>query len=436
MITLVLVIIGAVIAMFIGVPVAFSFALGGFFLCTIYNIGITGAISASFNRLNMYSLMALPLFILLGTLMNRGGLARRLIDFVAALLTKKKGGLGIVLIVSNTVFGAICGVASSALAAIGGMLIPEMEKKGYPRGYSTGMAISSSVLSLLIPPSTSMIIFGIAGRISIPLLFMATIIPGLILTALLCIMNNVMVKNIPTIQDIPEISPLERKRNILRTGKSASYVLFLPILILVGIYGGIFTPTEAAAVAVVYSMIIGIFIYRDLNTDIIWNSLTEAGKLTGSIVIVFFFFFVLSRVLVLEHIPDLLVKLLLSVSPNRYVLLFMMNIILLITGMIMDDCSALVLAAIIYLPAAQAIGIHPLHFGAICGVNLGMGLITPPVAPLLYMGGIVGGRLELKEFIKPAIYSLLFAYLPVILLTTYIPELSMTLPKIVMNLLK
>ena len=325
MITLVLVIIGAVIAMFIGVPVAFAFALGGFFLCTIYNIGITGAISASFNRLNMYSLMALPLFILLGTLMNRGGLARRLIDFVAALLTKKKGGLGIVLIVSNTVFGAICGVASSALAAIGGMLIPEMEKKGYPRGYSTGMAISSSVLSLLIPPSTSMIIFGIAGRISIPLLFMATIIPGLILTALLCIMNNVMVKNIPTIQDIPEISPLERKRNILRTGKSASFVLFLPILILVGIYGGIFTPTEAAAVAVVYSMIIGIFVYRDLNTDIIWNSLTEAGKLTGSIVIVFFFFFVLSRVLVLEHIPDLLVKLLLSVSPNRYVLLFMMN---------------------------------------------------------------------------------------------------------------
>ena len=266
---LVLVIIGAVIAMFIGVPVAFAFALGGFFLCEFYGIGITGAISASFNRLNMYSLMALPLFILLGTLMNRGGLARRLIDFVAALLTKKKGGLGIVLIVSNAIFGAICGVASSALAAIGGMLIPEMEKKGYPRGYSTGLAISSSVLSLLIPPSTSMIIFGIAGRISIPLLFMATIIPGLILTVLLCIMNNVMVKNIPTIQEIPEISSLERKRNIMRTGKSASFVLFLPILILVGIYGGIFTPTEAAAVAVVYSIIIGFFIYRDLNSNII-----------------------------------------------------------------------------------------------------------------------------------------------------------------------
>jgi len=436
MITLVLVIIGAVAAMFIGVPVAFAFALAGFLLCMIYDIGITGAISASFNRLNMYSLMALPLFILLGSLMNRGGLARRLIDFVNALLGRTKGGLGIVLIVSNTVFGAICGVASSALAAIGGMLIPEMEKKGYPRGYSTGVAISSSVLSLLIPPSTSMIIFGIAGRISIPLLFMATIIPGLILTALLCIMNNMMTKKIPTIQNLDKVSPLERRREISQTGKSAMFVLFLPFLILVGIYGGIFTPTEAAAVAVVYSIIIGFFVYKDLNSKILWNSLTEAGKLTGSIVIVFFFFFVLSRILVLEHVPDLLVNLLLSISSNRYVLLFMLNIILLITGMIMDDCSALVLAAIIYLPAAQAIGIHPLHFGAICGVNLGMGLITPPVAPLLYMGGVVGGKLELKEYVRPAIYSILFAYLPVIILTTYIPELSMALPRLIMNILK
>ena len=434
MIGLLLVILGAIFGMFLGVPVAYCFALAAFFLCGIYDIGITGAISASFTRLNAFSFMALPLFIVLGSLMNQSGLARRLIDFVAILVGNKKGGLGVVLILTNTIFGAICGVASSALAAIGGMMIPEMEKKGYPRGYSTGMAISSSVLSLLIPPSTSMIIFGIAAKISIPLLFMATIIPGLILTILLCIMNNVMVRKIPTIQDLPEISRLERKREISKTGKRAVFVLFLPILIFIGIYGGMFTPTEAAAVAVIYALIIGLFVYRELNLNILWNSLVDAGKMTGSVFLVFFFFLLLSRILVLNNIPNLLVNFLFSISTNRNILLLMLNIILLFTGMLMDDASGLILAAIIYLPAAQVIGIHPIHFGAICGVNLGMGLITPPVAPLLYLGGTVGGNLELKDYYKVPMCSLLFAYLPVVLLTTYVPALSMTIPKFFMKI--
>src|SRR5665648_704193 len=423
---LILVLIGAIGVMIMGVPVAFAFAIAGFILCEIYGIGITGAISASFNRLNMYALMALPLFIVLGTLMDKGGLARRLVNLVNALIGRTKGGLGMVLILTNAVFGAICGVATSALAAIGGMLIPAMEKKGYPRGYSTGLAVSSSVLSLLIPPSTSMIIFGVAGRVSIPLLFVATIIPGLILTVLLCIINNIMVKQIPTIQVPPKVSHSEKRREILQTGKESIFILLMPILILVGIYGGIFTPTEAASIAVVYVCIIGFFVYKDLTFKIFWNSITKAGILTGSIVIVFFFFFVLSRVLILEHVPNLMLNSLFKISNNHYVLLFLLNIILLITGMLMDDWSALILAAIIYLPAAEAIGIDPIQFGAICGVNLGMGLITPPVAPLLYMGGIVGGNLELKEYYRPALYSILFAYLPVVILTTYIPAISLT----------
>jgi len=425
-----------IVIMFIGVPVAFAFALGGFLLCEMYGIGITGAISASFNRLNMYSLMALPLFVLLGSLMNRGDLARLLINFVNSLVGRKKGGLGTVLILANAIFGAMCGVASSALAAIGGILIPEMEKKGYPRGYSTGIAISSSVLSLLIPPSTSMIIFGIAGRVSIPLLFAATFIPGLLLTVLLIIINNVMIKKIPSVKPLPKIDKFEYRKQVIHTGKESIYILFLPILILVGIYSGMFTPTEAAGVAVVYSLIIGIFMYKSINMNILWGSFCEAGKLTGSIVIVFFFFFILSRILVLENIPDVLMNFLLSLSKSTTVLLIIFNVILLFTGMLMDDASALILAAIVYMPAATSLGIHPLHFLAICGVNLGMGLITPPVAPLLYMGGMIGGNLELKEYYKPALYSILFAYLPVILLTTYIPDLSLMIPRFFMSLMR
>ena len=428
------VIIGAIIAMIIGVPVGFAFALAGFLLCKIYGIGIIGAISSSFDRLNMYALMALPLFILLGSLMDQGGQARRLINFVNSFLGRTKGGLGVVLIVTNTVFGAICGVATSALAALGGMLIPEMEKKGYPKGYSTGMAVSASVLSLLIPPSTSMILFGIVARVSIPLLFASTIIPGLILTLLLCLINNKMIKKIPTIQISPKVSCYERRREKIYFLKEAKFVLFMPIMILVGIYGGIFTPTEAASIAVVYVCIIGFFIYKELSFKIMWNCLIKAGSTTGSIVVVFFFFFIMSRVLILKNVPNLLLDFLMSISHNRYILLLLLNIILLFTGMLMEDTSALILAGIIYLPAATQLGIDPIQFGAICGVNLGLGLITPPVAPLLYLGGVVGGGLELKEYFRPVMYSILFAYLPVIILTTYIPEVSLTLPKLIMQL--
>lgn len=437
MFTIALSIIGTIVAMLIGVPVAFAFALAGFFLCSVYGIGINGAISAAFDRVNMFAIMALPLYILLGSLLNQGGLAEKLIDFVNVLLGKKKGGLGIVLIVTNAIFGAICGVATSALAAIGGILIPQMEKMGYPRGYSTGMAVSSSVLSLLIPPSTSMIIFGIAAKVSIPLLFAATLVPGIILTIILCIINNLMVKKIPTIKTFPVKKDLkERKNELVSATKGAIYILILPLLILGGIYGGVFTPTEAAAVALVYALIISIFIYKQLNMNILWNSIGKAGALTGSIIVVFFFFFVLSRVLILEQVPTVLMDFLLSISKNKYIILLFFNFILLLTGMIMDDASGLILAAIIYLPAVQSLGINPIHFGAICGVNLGMGLITPPVAPLLYMGGVVGGNLALREYIKPALYSLLFAYLPVIILTTYVPAISMTLPRIVMSLFR
>jgi len=428
---LILVIIGAIGLMLAGVPVAFAFALAGFLLCIIYGIDLSGAVHGAFKRLNMFALLALPLFILLGTVMSHSGLARRLADFVNAIVGRIRGGLGVVLIVSNALFGAISGVATSALATLGTIMIPEMERVGYPRGYSTGLAVSSSVLSLLIPPSTSMIIFGIAGRVSIPLLFAATLIPGIILTVILSIINIIMCRNIPTIQVPPKISFAEQSKNIARTGGRAFFVLLLPLVILGGIYGGVFTPTEAAGVAVVYALFAGLFVYRTLNLRTMCRALIGAGNLTGCIVIVFFFFFVLSRVLIIEEIPSRMVAALLSITENKLLLLLIFNVVLFVTGMFMDDCSGLILSAIVYLPVATAIGIDPLHFGAIVGVNLGMGLITPPVAPLLYLGGVVGGGLPLKEYFKPAMYCIIFGFLPVLLLTTYIPALSLTLPHLI-----
>jgi len=431
LIALALVIIGAIVTMLGGLPVAFAFLLGSIVLCIIYGLEMAGTVNAAYHIMNQWALLALPLFILLGTMMGRGGLAAKLVDFVNALVGRVRGGLGVVLVVTNTFFGAISGSAASALATIGTIMIPEMERLGYPKGYSTGLAISSSVLSLLIPPSVSMIIFGITGGISIPLLFAATLIPGLILTILLSIINIIMTRRMPTIQVAPKIGFAEQGKNIVRAGKKAFFVLLLPLIILGGIYSGMFTPTEAAAVAGVYAIVVGWFIYRILNLRTIGQTIIEAGGLTGCMIIVLFAFLMLSRILIVKEVPSQLLALVLSLSTNKYVILLLLNVVLMIMGMFMTDVPALILAAIVLLPVTNALGINPLHFGAICGVNLGMGLITPPVAPLLYLGGVVGGNLPLKEYIKPALYGIIFAFLPVILITTYVPAVSLTLPRLV-----
>ncbi len=433
MIALALVVVGIVVLILWGMPVGFVFALGCFVLGIIYGIDLTSALYVALSRLNSFAMLALPLFIFLGTLMRHAGLARRLIDFVDSIAGRMRGGLGVVLIISNAIFGAMCGVAASALATMGTVMIPEMERFGYPRGYSICLAICASVLSLMIPPSITMIIFGLASKQSIPLLFAATFVPGLILTTILCLVHLVLCRSIPTIAVPPKISFAEQSKRVVRLGRKAFFALMLPVVILGGLYSGIFTPTESAAVAIIYALIIGFFVYRILTPKIMWNASIDAGRLTGTVVIILFFFLTLSHILILYEVPQILASSLMALSANKIVFLMILNVVLLILGMFMDDISSLLLAAIIFLPVAQAFGVHPLHFGAICCINLGMGLITPPVAPLLYLGATVA-NVPVKDFVKPVFYMLIFAYLPAIILTTYIPALSLTLPNIIISL--
>jgi tripartite ATP-independent transporter DctM subunit len=306
-----------------------------------------------------------------------------------------------------------------------------MEASGYPRGFSTGFAVSSCILSLLIPPSIGMIIYGLAAHVSIPLLFAATLVPGIILTVILCIISMILCRRIPTIKVTSRVSFSQQRKNIVRTTRRAFFTLFLPVVVLGGLYSGIFTTTESAAVAVVYALIVGWFIYGHLNPRRIWEAVVSAGMMTGAIIMIVFFFLVLSHVLIKEQVPSALMGLLTRVSDNRIVLLILINIILFVTGMFMDDISGLILSAIVYLPMAQSIGVDPVHFGAICAVNLGMGLLTPPVAPILYLGQVVSGGLPLKDYIRPVMYCIVFAYLPVIILTTYVPQISLALPHLI-----
>ena len=431
MIALALVVAAIIVLVLWGLPVGFAFALGCFALGTVYNIDLAAGAHVALAKLNSFAMLALPLYIFLGSLMRHAGLARRLIDFVDAMVGRVKGGLGHVLIISNGIFGAISGVAASALATMGTIMIPEMERFGYPRKYSISLAVCASVLSLMIPPSITMIIFGLASRQSIPLLFAATFVPGLILMTMLCIVNLVLSRSIPTIVVPPKISFAEQSKNVVRLGRKAFFTLMLPVVVLGGLYSGIFTPTESAAVAIIYALIIGFFIYRILTPKTMWNATIDAGRLTGTVVIILFFFLILSGILILQEVPQILASSLMGLSSNKIIFLLILNVVLIILGMFMDDISSLLLAAIIFLPVAKIFGVHPLHFGAICCINLGMGLITPPVAPLLYLGAVVAG-VPVKDFVKPVFYCLIFAFLPALLLTTYIPELSLTLPRLLM----
>ena len=428
-----LIVAGVLVLLLLRVPVAFAFAFGGISLCLIYKISITGCITNAFSIMTNFAILALPLFILLGTIINRSGLARQLIDFVYAVVGRARSGLGVTLVCTNTLFGAISGAAAAALSALGTIFIPQLERKGYPRGHSTAFALSASVLSLLIPPSGNSIFFGVLAQVSVVLLFAATLVPGLILTILLCIIQVILARRIPTIQAAPKISYAEQAKNIVRSGKNCFFVLLLPFLIMGVIYSGMATPTEAASVSVVYGIFISWVIYRAIDHKALWQAVLEAGKLVGILLIMFLFVFMFVRVLIIEGVPAYLLDFLLGISTNKAVILLMFNIILFITGMFMEDTIGLMLAAFIYMPAAKMAGIDPLHFASIVAVNLGMGLITPPVAPLLYLGGIIA-NIPLREYLTPTLYCIIFGFLPTILLVTYVPEICLALPRFIVAL--
>ena len=432
MLPLFLLLAATMVLLLLRLPVAFAFAVGGITLCFVYGVSITGAITNAFSILTNFAILALPLFILLGTIINRSGLARQLIDFVNAIVGRIRGGLGVALVFTNTIFGAISGSAAAALGSLGPIFIPELEKKGYPKGHGTAFALSAAVLSLLIPPSGNSIFFGVLSQVSVVLLFAATLVPGLILTVLLSILQLILVRRIPTIQPALKISYVKQTKNIVWAGKRSFFILLMPVIILGGIYSGMFTPTEAAGVSVVYGIFISWVIYRALNHRTLWQAVLEAGRLVGCMIVIFFFIFMFVRVLILEEVPTYLIHLLLSISSNTVVILLMFNIILFVTGMFVDDVAGLMLSAFIYMPAAKMAGIDPLHFGSLVIINLGMGLITPPVAPLLYLGGIIAG-IPLREYLKPTIYCLVFGFLPTILLVTYVPEVSLAFPHFLMR---
>lgn len=416
-----------VILLTLGVPLPYCFGAGLMVMYFLGDVTMKGNMLWGFQQLGNPVLLAIPLFVLAGTIMSESGIAASLLRFVSAFIGHIRGGLGVVAAVSCAVIGAISGSGLTGIAAIGPILIPEMEKRGYPREYATALIANSSILGLLIPPSVTMIVYGWVTDTSILACFLATLGPGLLIMVAFALINLWMARKFPLVLDEkPKLTELASEAT--RRGVHAFPALLMPIIILGGIYGGVMTPTEAAAVSVIYAIPVGFIIYKGLR----WNNFLDAGKeaatAVGAIMMMILFSMILSQMFVLEGVPQQIVSAIFSITENKVLLLILINIMLFLVGMVVNDVTAIILIAPLLLPLMNAIGVSPVQFAAIMGVNTAMGGVTPPYASILYLGARIG-KVKVTKVIPPAMKLILLGYVPIVFLTSFWPDLSLFLPR-------
>src|SRR6056297_100814 len=415
------------ILIFTGVPIPFGFLVSTIFLSITKGIEPSFLLPVGFAKMNSVTLLSLPFFIATGYLVTGGSIARRLIDFVNVFVGRLSGGLGVVAVIVSCVFGAISGAAASSVIAIGTIMIPQMEKHGYPRGYSAALISSSAVLSTMIPPSLAMIMYAFVTGQSVAACFLATIGPAILLATMFSVANVFMVKKLPSVKVDPKRPFDEQMKMVGSKSRSAFGALLLPVMILGGIYGGIMTPTEAAASAVFYALGMSIFVYKEMSVGNALFQLRSSVVTTGTMMLMTFFASILSRIYTMEQVPQQIAQLLLGVTENKIILMLMINLFLIFVGMIMDELSGILMVTPLLFPIVLKLGIHPIHFAAIIGSNLGMGMMTPPMAGILYIGARTGG-VTIDKMMKPAMILIVFCSIPVILITTFWAPLSMYLP--------
>lgn len=418
-----------VVLLLLSVPLPFCFGGALLFMALFMDVNMKSLMVWDFNQMINTVLLASPLYIFAGLLMAGSGIAKRLLDFVDVFVGRIRGGLGVVCAVTCAIIGAISGSGFTGVAATGPIMIPRMVEQGYPRGYATSLVTVSSILGLLIPPSIIMILFGWVTETSILACFLSTVGPGIAITIGLSVVNLIWARRFPNLKlerPLP-LSDLVKEFGV-RTGK-AGPALMLPIVILGGIYGGIFTATEAAAVAAVLAIPVGFWIYRGLHMKNFLALVVESATAVGAIMVMIAFCLMLSQVYVALKVPQALVEVVFSISQNKLLLLFLINLFLFLVGMIVNDATGMLLIAPLLLPLVKEIGIHPIHFASIMGVNLAMGGVTPPYASILYLGMRIG-NCEFTEILPPTLIFLFTAYIPVVFLTTYWPELSLFLPRL------
>lgn len=420
-----------VLLLVVGVPIPFAFSGVTIVLVLVLGYSPDFLIPASYNKINSLVLLCIPLFMIAGTIIREGKIGDALIGFVQQFLGRFKTGLGTVTVVTCAIFGAISGSSAATLSSVGSIMAPKLRDRGYPRGVIAALLASSSVLGLLIPPSAAQILYAWSSGTSVLACFLASIVPGIIVAILFCVVQHFQVRNLKSIADAtPEPMPMNFGAVARRTGYAVP-ALLMPVIVLGGIYGGYLTTMEAAAVAAVYCVPVAILFYRGMKFKDLWRTLVEGGYNCGAVAMMLMSCGILSRIFTTERIPDMLVSLA-SGMHSKFLVILMINVVMIILGMLMDDGSAIVLSTPLLLPIALSVGMDPVHYAAIMGVNLGMGLVTPPCAPMLFLGAQVG-KSPASEAFKPTMQYILFAWLPTLILTTCIPELSLWLPHLILG---
>jgi tripartite ATP-independent transporter DctM subunit len=418
-------VVSFVVMLMMNVPIAVAIGLSAFL--TVFALGDIPASYIMAQRvaqgISSFTLLAIPFFVLSGYLMGAGGMARRLIDFAAALVGRFPGGLAYVNTLTCMFFGAISGSAAAAVSSIGGFMMPEMTRKGYALPFNVAVTITSATTGLLIPPSNVMIVYAVAvGNISIASLFMAGILPGVVVGLAIMVAGGII--SVRRGYGSGERSSLLQ---ILVAFRKAVLSLLLIVIVLGGILGGIFSATEASAIAVAYAFLIGVVVYREVKVSDIPRLLLQAGKTTSIVMLLVGTSQAMSWIMAYENIPQTVSAALLSVSENKVVILLIMNLVLLFVGTFMDMTPAVLIFTPILLPAALKIGIHPVHFGMIMVTNLCIGLCTPPVGTCLFLGCSVGKTTVSK--VTGTLIPFFIAMIAALMVITYVPALSLAIPR-------
>jgi len=416
-----------VIFILLNVPVAVSLGLASVItLVTAKTVPTMVVAQKMFTATDSFPLMAIPFFMIAGALMERGGISRRLIRFANSLIGFLPGGLALVTVLASMFFAAISGSSPATVAAIGSIMIPGMVRQGYSLEFASATQASSGCIGVIIPPSIPMITYGVVTGASIGGLFMAGFIPGLLFgLALMLVAFMVSKRNNYIGSERPSVT------EIWTSFKDAIFALLMPIIILGGIYGGVFTPTEAANVAVIYGLIVGFFIYRELRLKDLVPVLRTSAISTAMVMLIIATASAFGLILTREMIPNAIAQWFISISSNQYVFLLLVNLMLLIVGTFMETNAAIIILAPIFFPVAVQMGIDPIHFGIIMVINLAIGMITPPLGVNLFVAcGL--SKLSIEKIVK-ANWLYLCATLAALLIISFVPALTLLLPNMLMK---
>jgi tripartite ATP-independent transporter DctM subunit len=409
----------------LGMPVAYALGLASIFTALWIDLPLGAVMLKTSDGTDDFALLAIPFFIFAGAIMAEGGMAERLVNLAKVFVGFIRGGLALVNILASTMFGAISGSSVADTASIGSVMIPQMVKNGYPRLFAVNVTVSGSLQPLLIPPSHNAVIYSLAagGTISVGALFMAGVIPGFLLGLSLMILVLILARK----RGYPKGEVITLRR-ALKIVVEAFWGLVTVFIIMGGILSGVFTPTESAAVACIYAFIITMFVYRDYKWRDLPLLIGRVVRTVGMVMIMIGFSAAFGYMMVQLQLAQQATDFFVAVSENKYVFLLLVNILLLVLGTFMDLAPMLLICTPIFLPAIKHFGIDPVHFGMIMILNLGIGLLTPPVGPTLVVGCAIG-----KVTMEAVSRSILIFYVPmlvVLMLVTYIPALSLWLPRL------